>query len=104
MGVLVGDFDAGALQKEVFDEFAPRGLRALAVTPGVPESLFVARSDLPPAEVQRLRRALLNLARLPHGPAILARLRQDLTALAPVADTDYDPLRAMMRAVDIGGN
>jgi len=100
LGVLVGDFDAGAMKKEVFDEFAPKGLRALAVTPGMPDHLFVARSDLPPADIVRLRQALLRLGGKANGPAILEKLHQKLTALVPAADGDYDALRDMVMAVD----
>lgn len=100
MGVLVGDFDAGAMKKEVFDEFEPKGLRALAVTPGVPDHLFLARATLPPAEVDRLRQALLRIKEQPFGPAMLARLHKDLTALIPVTDADYDALRPMVRSVN----
>jgi phosphonate transport system substrate-binding protein len=100
LGVLVGDYDAGAMKKEVFDEFASRGLRALAVTPGVPDHLLLSRSSLPAADVQRLRRALLRLKELPEGPTILARLHKGLTALVPTADSDYDALREIVRGVD----
>jgi phosphonate transport system substrate-binding protein len=103
LGVLVGDFDAGAMKQEVFDEFAPRGLRALAVTPGVPDHLFVTRANLPGADVERLRRALLRLKDQPDGPAILGKLHKGLTALVPATDADYAALRDMVRAVDAAG-
>ena len=69
MAVLAGDFDAGAMKKEVFDELAPRGLRALATTPGVPDHLFVTRADMPASDVKRLRAAMLRLKDQPDGPA-----------------------------------
>jgi phosphonate transport system substrate-binding protein len=100
MGVLVGDYEAGAMKKEVFEEFAAKGLRALATTPGVPDHLFVARASLPAADVQRLRQALLRLGGQPGGPAILQQLHQGLTALVPATDADYDALRGMVRTVD----
>lgn len=100
LGVLVGDFDAGAMKKEVFDEFAPKGLRALAITPGVPDHLFLTRSNLPAADISRLRQALLKLKTRPDGLAILAKLHKGLSALLPAADADYDALRDMVRAVN----
>lgn len=103
LGVLAGDFDAGAMKMEVFDEFAPRGLRALATTPGVPDHLFVTRSNLPAADVERLRRALLGLKNQAGGAAILEKLHKGLTALVPAADADYDVLRRMVTAVDAAG-
>ncbi len=103
LGVLVGDYDAGAMKKEVFDEFAPKGLRALAVTPGVPDHLFVARANLPAADVQRLREALLKLKSQPGGPAILNKLHKGLTALIPAAEADYEELHGFIRTVDAAG-
>lgn len=99
MGLLAGDYDAGAMKKEVFDEFAPKGLRALAITPGVPDHLFVTRADMPPADVNRLREAMLRIWERPDGPAILDKMHKGLTALIPAAATDYASLRGMSRAV-----
>lgn len=100
IGVLVGDFDAGAMKKEVFDEFAPKGLKALAMTPGVPDHVFVARSDLPPETVAKLRKALLHLGRRPMGADILGRLHRGLSDLIPTQDQDFDALRDMVKKVD----
>ena len=61
LGVLGGDYDAGAVKSEVYDEMAPRGLRVLAKLPAVSEHLFVARSDMPDKQVAQLRQALLQL-------------------------------------------
>ena len=99
IGLLVGDYDAGAMKKEVFDEFAPKGLRALAITPGVPDHLFVTRADMPPADVKRLREAMLRLKDQPDGPSILDKMHKGLTALIPVVDANYEALRGMVRAV-----
>lgn len=99
IGVLTGDFDAGAVKKEVFDEFAAKGLRALAVTPGVPDHLFVTRANMPAADVERLRAALLRLKDQPDGPAILGKMHKGLTALIPAADSDYAELRRMLAKV-----
>ena len=58
MGIVSGDFDAGAVRGDVFLEMANRGLRVIASTPAVPEHLFVARPELPPADIQKLRQRL----------------------------------------------
>lgn len=100
IGLLAGDYDAGAMKKEVFDEFAPKGLRALATTPGVPDHLFVTRATMPPADVKRLREAMLRLKDQAQGPSILNKMHKGLTALIPAADADYEALRRMVRAVD----
>src|SRR5258705_5163827 len=61
LAVLSGDYDAGAVRKEVYDEGQARGLRGLLKLPEGSEHLFVARSDLPAAQVTRLRLGLLGL-------------------------------------------
>lgn len=100
LAVLSGDVDAGALKQEIFDELAPKGLRALAQCPGTPDHLFVTRADMPPLEVARLRDALLRLKEHPQGLSILSNLHQELTALIPVSPSDYDPLRKIVAALE----
>lgn len=100
LAVLAGDYDAGALKQDVFEEFEPKGLRALAITPGVPDHVFVARSDLPEASLGRLRQALLSLKDQPEGRAILGGIQSGLTALGPANDADFDELRVMARKVE----
>ncbi len=103
LAVLAGDFDAGAVKEEVYRELAPRGLRALATTPPVSEHLFVARATLPPERVAAVRRALLGLRDAPGGAAILDRLHKGATGLVPAADSDYDNLREILRALAAAG-
>ncbi len=103
LAVLSGDYDAGAVKQEVFDEFAPRGLRAIARTPPTPDHLFVTRADFPAEGVERLRAALLALKSRPGGPAILEGLHKGLTALVPVREADYAGLQAFVRRVDADG-
>lgn len=100
LAVLAGDFDAGGVKQEVFDKFAPKGLRALATTPPTPDHLFVTRADFPPSDVARAREALLNLKSQPGGAAVLERLHTGLTALIPVTESDYERLRASIRLID----
>ena len=100
LGVLNGDYDAGAVKSEVYDELAPRGLRVLVKLPDVSEHLFVTRADLPAKQVMLLRQALLQLKNAPNGAAILRAINKDMTAMVPVADADYDSLRKLQRAVE----
>lgn len=100
LGILAGDYEAGAMKHEVYEEFAARGLRALAVSPPMPDHLFVTRADLPPADVARLRQALLRLHEQAGGRDLLKRLHPGLTALVAAKDGDYDALRAIVHAVD----
>jgi phosphonate transport system substrate-binding protein len=99
LGVLNGDYDAGAVKQEVFDELAPRGLRVLATMPMVSEHLFVTRSDMPPAQGEKLRQALINLNARPDGKTIMQAINRGMTNMVPVSDADYHSLRTMMRAV-----
>lgn len=99
LGVLSGDFDAGAIKRDVFDDMAPRGLRMLAELPQVSEHVFVARSNLPPAEVQSLREALLQLKTSAEGQKILQSISKESTGMVSVTDTDYDSLRTILNAL-----
>jgi phosphonate transport system substrate-binding protein len=99
LAVLSGDFDAGAVKDEVFDKFAPRGLRSLASTPFFSEHLFVTRSSLPPNTIQAIRAAMVKLKYTPEGREILKAVNPKTTALVPAADTDYDNLRQILKAL-----
>ncbi len=100
LGVLNGDFDAGAVKSEVYDELASRGLRVLVKLPDVSEHLFVTRTDLPANQVTSLRLALLQLKNAPNGPAILRAINKEMTAMVPVADADYNSLRKLQHAAE----
>jgi phosphonate transport system substrate-binding protein len=99
LGVLSGDYDAGPVRKEIYDELQGRGLRVLVKLPEVSEHLFVTRSDLPADQVARLRQALLGLKSTPGGGAILQAIDREMTAMVPVSDADYDSLREIERAL-----
>lgn len=102
LAVLAGDFDAGAMKREVYAEYAARGLRALAQGPPGPDYLFVARVGLPAAVETRLRQALESLHEQPAGRRILERLHTGLTALEMPQDSDYDGVRTHLRAIEGG--
>jgi phosphonate transport system substrate-binding protein len=101
LGVLNGDFDAGAVKSEVYDELAPRGLRVLAKLPDVSEHLFVTCADMPANQVALLRQALLQLKGAPNGAAILHAINKEMTSLVPVVDADYNSLRKLQHAVEV---
>ena len=101
LGVLNGDYDAGAVKSEVYDELAARGLRVLAKLPDVSEHLFITRTDLPADRVHVLRQALLQLKDAPNGAAIMHAINKEMTAMVPVIDADYDNLRKIQHAVNV---
>jgi len=96
LAVLAGDFDAGAVKREVFDEYKERGLRALAISPPVSEHLLVTSNRVATKQVNALRRALLSLHSTTEGRAILGSIHREATAFVQVQDRDYNSLRQLM--------
>ncbi|MGA9032983.1 MAG: phosphate/phosphite/phosphonate ABC transporter substrate-binding protein [Sulfuricaulis sp.] len=96
LAVLAGDYDAGAVKQEVFKELAPKGLRVLATMPPVADHVFVASAKLPAALTDTLRRALWQLKDTAEGKVIMNAIHEDMTALVPAQDKDYDSLRAIV--------
>jgi phosphonate transport system substrate-binding protein len=96
VAVLAGDYDAGAVKDEVFEEYAPKGLRLLAATPPVSDHVFVASAKMPKREVEALRRLFLALNDSEAGKAAMKAIHPGMTALVRPADSDYDSLRAVM--------
>lgn len=96
LGVLAGDCDAGAVKREVFEKFRPRGLRAMAELPLVSDHVFVASAALPAPLIDKLRTIILKLNLLPQGKAIMTAIHPEMTALVRAKDSDYDTLRDLM--------
>jgi phosphonate transport system substrate-binding protein len=97
LGVLAGDYDAGAVKEDVFDLYKGRGLRTIATSPPISDHVFVASRKLPDAQVGKLRDALLQLRKDPKGAQILQSITPGVTALVPVQDSDYDTLRTVLK-------
>ena len=93
LGVLVGEFEAGAVKQSVFDSYKDKGLKQLGMTPAITEHLFVASSKLDKRLIQPLRQALLKLKDSPEGQKILQTIKPTITSFVPVSDSDYDSLR-----------
>ncbi len=100
LGVLMGDFDAGAVKEEVFYEYKDRGLTDLEWTPRISEHLFVASSTLPATTIKTLRAAFLSLKDDPDANRIMSSIKQDVTALVPVDDSNYDNLRVILKKAE----
>ncbi len=99
LGVLAGDFDAGAVKEEVFHQFENRGLKAIATTPAISEHVFVARSNLPPETVRAAREALYRLRDTAEGRAIMRGIKETMTGMVPTRDADYDSLRVILKTL-----
>ena len=100
LGVLFGDFDAGAVKKEVYDQYHMRGLKALAWSPPIGEHVFVASDRLPDQLARKIRRVLLELSSDPEGREVLFFIKDGVTGLVPASDHDYDNLREMIRTLE----
>jgi phosphonate transport system substrate-binding protein len=99
LGVLSGDFDAGAVKEEVFLKYEKRGLKILVNTPEFSEHVIVASNKLPKKAVQVLRKALLDLKNDNEGRAILNKIKNGATGIVPANDNAYDNLRKVLRSL-----
>ncbi len=99
LGVLCGDFIAGAVKEAVFDNYKQDGLKELARSPASAEHLFVARNGLSSAELGALRRAFFDLQSLPEGVAIMQAIKPTVSAFVPTKDSAYNSLRQVLRAL-----
>jgi phosphonate transport system substrate-binding protein len=96
LGVLLGDFDAGAVKEEVFHEFKDKGLISIARTPAISEHLFVTRNDFPAARIKAIRSMMLELSETKQGVEILQGIKSTITGLVPVKHSDYNALTSLM--------
>lgn len=96
LGVLAGDYQAGAARSDIFAAYQSRGLRALAASPRVSEHLFVARQDLDSKLEQALRAALYDMRDQEEGRKALLVINSDVTGIVPASDCNYDSLRALL--------
>ncbi len=102
LGVLCGDFDAGAVKKEVYEATRERGLRVLARTPEIPEHLLVAGDHVPSETVERFRQILYGLAETAEGKEALAAINSAYVGILPAVDADYNPLRDVLKDLPEG--
>lgn len=103
LAVLAGSCDAGAVKSEVFREYEPKGLRALAELPSVADHVFVANARLPSSLLAKLRTLFIKLNELPEGKSIMTGIHPQMTALVPAKDSDYNKLRVLMKSRTISG-
>lgn len=92
-----GSFDAAATNEVAFAKYGlPRKFRILH-TMKSPAHAWVARPDLPPVVIEKLRQAMFDLK--PQEMAALAR-----DGIAPGGDADFEPVRAAIRKAERFGN
>ncbi|MCD6532801.1 MAG: phosphate/phosphite/phosphonate ABC transporter substrate-binding protein [Deltaproteobacteria bacterium] len=96
LGVLAGDFEAGAVKEAVYQRFRSAGLKALAATPAIAEHLFVVRSTLAESTINQLRTAMLKLNQDQTKQNVLKSIKTSITGFSLVKDDDYNSLRKIL--------
>jgi phosphonate transport system substrate-binding protein len=103
LGVLSGDFDAGAVKEATFYKYESRGLKAIATTPALSEHLFVASDSLPESTYKLIRSALLEAHQSEQGLRAIRAIKSNISAFVPVQDSDYDNLRRILSTLKVYG-
>ncbi len=106
LGILSGEYDAGAMNEMTFHKYEKRGLRALAVTEQFSEHLFAVSNKVSPKLADILKNALFDLKNSAEGKRIMQSIKSTMTGMVPVRDSDYDNLREVENIFerDAGGN
>ena len=103
--VETGAADAGAAYESVF-QVAYRGhpekaqmFRIIARTEAIPNGIYVARGNLDPADVERLRKAFLAMNTDPEGRAAMLKAPND--KIVPADDHLFDHVRETARILNL---
>lgn len=97
LGVLLGEYDAGAVKEEIYFELKERGLRHIAISPAISEHLFVCSKNMPARLCNQIGTTMQNLSQIDKGRNILSHIKKGLTGFVPAKHSDYDNLRVIMR-------
>ncbi|NOR44570.1 MAG: phosphate/phosphite/phosphonate ABC transporter substrate-binding protein [Candidatus Delongbacteria bacterium] len=92
-GVLIGDFDVGAVRHESFLKNRSKGLRSIAEFDSIPEHIIIGRKGLDKNIVKAIREALINIKSDKNSEKILKSLNPLLTGFVPAKDSDFNKLR-----------
>ncbi|MDH5257931.1 MAG: phosphate/phosphite/phosphonate ABC transporter substrate-binding protein [Gammaproteobacteria bacterium] len=96
LGVLTGDFQAGAVKPAVFEKFKSKGLFTIAMTPKISEHLFVTRSTLDSNTIIKLKKIMLSMKDSAEGIEALHAIKKSITGLVKAQSSDYDNLRKII--------
>lgn len=100
LGVELGDFDAGVVAEEVFNEYVKkRAIRALAYSVDLSTHVFVSRSDMPEEMQNKISQALWDLKANNQSDHVLKAIGHNLTGFVPAQDSDYDLHREILANV-----
>lgn len=103
LGVLCGDFDAGAVKEEVYNSYCKKGLRVLASTPKIPNHLFIANSILSTEKIKKIQQALFKLNDSENGKLIMESISKSITNMTVVEDSFYNELRDIIYFLENAG-
>jgi phosphonate transport system substrate-binding protein len=93
--VAMGAFDAGAIQESEANKSLDQ-IKIIAKSEPVYDFLIVAHKNMDPAQVEKIRAAVLKL----KDPAILNSIKKGATGFVETKDGNYDSLRRIMAEVD----
>lgn len=100
LGVLSGDYEAGAVKEAVYYKYKPRGIKALDTTPALSEHLFVAGNHLPKKLIANIKHVFLNLKNNPDGLKAMKSIKKKMTNMVPATDANYDNLREILDTLE----
>lgn len=96
LGVLMGDFDAGAVKPAVFKKFEKQGLHTVAMTAKISEHLFLTRTNLPENQIKAIRNAMLSMNKTNSGQNALRAIKTNITGLVNASNSDYENLHKII--------
>ena len=99
LGVLSGDYDAGAVKSAVFEKFKNDGIYSVSKTPEISEHVFIARSNLDTKKINQIKSLMLDFNKTPEGLDALKNIKKTITGLVAASDSDYDNLRHIINTV-----
>nr|NIR93379.1 PhnD/SsuA/transferrin family substrate-binding protein [Gammaproteobacteria bacterium]NIT52015.1 PhnD/SsuA/transferrin family substrate-binding protein [candidate division Zixibacteria bacterium]NIW39949.1 PhnD/SsuA/transferrin family substrate-binding protein [candidate division Zixibacteria bacterium] len=70
--------------------------KSLAISPNIPEHLFVANSNIPLSTKRKIQEIFLQLMASEEGRAALHSIKSSVTGIVRVKDSDYDYLRRII--------
>jgi phosphonate transport system substrate-binding protein len=99
-GVLLGDYDAGAVAKEVFNENNNGNFKIIESSKQISTHLFVASNKLEKQTIKQIKKLFLDLSKEPFGDDILQFISPSLTGFVDLKDSDYDLHRQIIQTVE----
>ena len=100
LGILLGEFEAGAVKKDIYNQYAQKGIKVLTWSPPITAHVFVATQRFPQQRLEKLRRLFLDINNHSKGKTILTSIKKSITGVVKAKDEDYDELRLILETVE----